>query len=260
MANKTGDVTDIEPEPSAKRKSASTSAIGTTSTSCPTTRRLTPFLKKYMETMGWKDLNWLEDVHLGYEEGRAAVFDRNINGWVTVPEDMKLPDNQQDRDMIARELLIKFQMSQRHPMVDLRTAYQKVLRREPMTLPAHSKYVVIGAGIHGLSTAYHLALQLKARGRGDGSDILIVDKTGVAAGASGIACGVVRNNYFQPAMRQLMAHSVEVWESDPEAYSYHPVGYMQISPEVMHEDVASIAKSRKRSATRPSSSKAKPIR
>jgi methylglutamate dehydrogenase subunit A len=114
-----------------------------------------------------------------------------------------------------------------------------------MAIPAQSKYVVIGAGVHGLSTAYHLALQLKARGRGDGTDILIVDKTGIGAGASGIACGVVRNNYFQPAMRQLMAHSVEVWESDAEAFSYHPVGYMQISPEVMHEDVASIAKSQK---------------
>jgi glycine/D-amino acid oxidase-like deaminating enzyme len=56
---------------------------------------------------------------------------------------------------------------------------------------------------------------------------------------------VVRNNYFQPAMRELMAHSVAVWESDPEAYSYHPVGYMQISPEVMHEGVASIARSQK---------------
>jgi hypothetical protein len=87
--------------------------------------RLTPFLKKYMEVMGWDDLNWLEDVHMGYEEGRPAVFDRNINGWVTVPADMKLPDNQQDRDMIARELLIKFQMSKRHPMVALNEAYRK---------------------------------------------------------------------------------------------------------------------------------------
>ena len=87
--------------------------------------RLPPFLAKYMEVMGWDDLNWLEDVHMGYEEGRPAVFDRNINGWVSVPEDMKLPDNQQDRDMIARELLIKFQMSRRHPMVDLNGAYRK---------------------------------------------------------------------------------------------------------------------------------------
>lgn len=87
--------------------------------------RLTPFLKKYIETMGWEDLNWLEDVHMGYEDGKAAVFDRNINGWVRIPDSIKLPDNQQDRDMIARELLIKFQMSDRHPLVTLRKAYMK---------------------------------------------------------------------------------------------------------------------------------------
>jgi glycine/D-amino acid oxidase-like deaminating enzyme len=114
-----------------------------------------------------------------------------------------------------------------------------------MAFPQHSPYVIIGAGIHGLSTAYHLALELKARGRGDGRDILVIDKTSIGAGASGIACGVVRNNYYQPAMRELMAQCVEVWESDPKAYSYHPVGYMQISPESMHEDVASIARQQK---------------
>lgn len=91
----------------------------------PDMDRVTPFLKQYMEAMGWKDLNWLEDVHMGYEENQPAVFDRNINGWVTVPEEMQLPDNQQDRDMIARELLVKFQMSPNHPLVDLRKAYEK---------------------------------------------------------------------------------------------------------------------------------------
>ena len=114
-----------------------------------------------------------------------------------------------------------------------------------MAFPTNSKYVIIGAGIHGLSTAYHLALNLKNKGLGSGQDVLVIDKTSIAAGASGIACGVVRNNYFQPAMRELMAHSVSVWESDAEAYSYHPVGYMQISPEVMREDVASIAEQQK---------------
>jgi len=91
----------------------------------PDMDRCTAFLRRYMEVMGWSDLNWLEDVHMGYEESRPAVFDRNINGWVTIPENIDLPDNQQDRDMIARELLIKFQMSPHHPMVDLRTAYEK---------------------------------------------------------------------------------------------------------------------------------------
>jgi glycine/D-amino acid oxidase-like deaminating enzyme len=114
-----------------------------------------------------------------------------------------------------------------------------------MSVPQGVKYAIIGAGVHGLSTAFHLAQRLKAAGRGSGADILVVDKTGLGAGASGIACGVVRNNYFQPAMRELMAHSVEVWESDPKAYSYHPVGYMQISPEPMHADVASIYEQQK---------------
>lgn len=115
-----------------------------------------------------------------------------------------------------------------------------------MPLPAHSDYVIIGAGIHGLSTAYHLALELKSSGKGSGENIIVLDKgSDIAAGATGIACGVIRNNYFQPAMRELMAHSVKVWESDPEAYSYHPVGYMQISCERMHDDIASIYEQQK---------------
>jgi len=87
--------------------------------------RLTPFLASYIEYMGWEDLNWLEDIHMGYEDGKPAVFDRNINGWVRIPDTIELPDNQQDRDMIARELLLKFQMSDRHPLVTLRKAYMK---------------------------------------------------------------------------------------------------------------------------------------
>jgi hypothetical protein len=81
----------------------------------PDYSRLTPFLS-----------DWLEDVHMGYEEGLPAIFDRNINGWVRIPQGMKLPDNQQDRDMLARELLIKFQMSPNHPMVQLNRAYRKI--------------------------------------------------------------------------------------------------------------------------------------
>jgi hypothetical protein len=91
----------------------------------PDYSRLTPFLRRYIEIMGWRDLNWLEDVHLGYEEGRPAVFDRNINGWVSVPGGMELPDNQQDRDMLARELLVRFQMSKRHPLLQLKDVYKK---------------------------------------------------------------------------------------------------------------------------------------
>ncbi|MCD4716816.1 MAG: FAD-binding oxidoreductase [Desulfobacterales bacterium] len=109
-----------------------------------------------------------------------------------------------------------------------------------MSLPTHMKYIIIGAGIHGLSTAYHLAKELRTKRRGSGRDILVIDKTAIGAGASGIACGVIRNNYYQPAMQELIAHSVDVWEEDAEGYGYLPVGYMQISPECMHADVADI--------------------
>ena len=109
-----------------------------------------------------------------------------------------------------------------------------------MSLRGSSPYVVVGAGIHGLSTAYHLARELRARGLGSGSDVLVLDKSGPGAGASGIACGVVRNNYFQPAMSELMAACVDIWESDPEAFHYHDSGYIALGPSVQEADLVEV--------------------
>ena len=109
-----------------------------------------------------------------------------------------------------------------------------------MPIPDRAEFVVIGAGIHGLSTAWRLAERLTDAGEQVDGRIIVLDKSGIASGASGIACGVIRNNYFQPAMRELMAHSVSIWESDPEMFSYHPVGYLQISCEAMREDAGEI--------------------
>src|SRR5476651_250022 len=105
-------------------------------------------------------------------------------------------------------------------------------------LPRSVKYLVIGAGVHGLSTAWHLAKEQRARG--EEPDVLVVDKTSVGAGASGIACGVVRNNYFQPAMSELMAACVEVWESDPEAFHYHGTGYIALGPPAQESDLIAV--------------------
>ncbi len=102
----------------------------------------------------------------------------------------------------------------------------------PEALPSSTSVLVIGAGVHGLSTAWHLAQR--------GEDVLVVDKAGVAAGASGIACGVVRNNYFQPAMQELMAACVEIWESDPAAFHYHGSGYVALGPEAQEPDLTAV--------------------
>src|SRR5919205_1435755 len=102
----------------------------------------------------------------------------------------------------------------------------------PPTLPASIKHLVVGAGVHGLSTAWHLA---QAR-----EDVVVVDKAEVAAGASGIACGVVRNNYFQPAMSELMAACVEIWESDPESFAYHGTGYIALGDGAQVDDLTTV--------------------
>jgi glycine/D-amino acid oxidase-like deaminating enzyme len=95
-----------------------------------------------------------------------------------------------------------------------------------------TRHLVIGAGVHGLSTAWHLAQ--------GGEGVLVLDKTGVGAGASGIACGVIRNNYFQPAMQELMAACVEIWESDPEPLHYHGTGYVALGPAAQESDLTEV--------------------
>jgi glycine/D-amino acid oxidase-like deaminating enzyme len=115
-----------------------------------------------------------------------------------------------------------------------------------MNLPTRSPYVVVGAGIHGLSTAYHLAKELRVRKLGSGADVLVLDKHSPGSGASGIACGVVRNNYFQPAMSELMQACVEVWESDPAAYHYNPVGYVALGAAVQESDLTAVAERHER--------------
>src|ERR1700742_1817470 len=106
------------------------------------------------------------------------------------------------------------------------------------SLPSSVRFLVVGAGVHGLSTAWHLAQQ--------GEKVLVVDKTGIAAGASGIACGVVRNNYFQPAMQELMAACVEIWESEPETLHYHGSGYIALGPAAQEQDLVAVAERKER--------------
>lgn len=107
------------------------------------------------------------------------------------------------------------------------------------SLPESATYVVIGAGIHGLSTAYHLAELLEGQGR-SGSEVVVLDKKRVGAGASGICCGVVRNFYLSEGMNEIMRRSVAIFEVDPTGFGYHPVGYIAAVPEQQAGDLERI--------------------
>src|SRR2546423_4131807 len=109
-----------------------------------------------------------------------------------------------------------------------------------MEIPPSAPYVVLGGGVHGLSTAYHLALALERTGQGSGRDIVVLEKSRIGAGASGIACGVVRNFYFSPPIAEVVRVSVELFESDPAGFGFHPVGYIAAVPEVQAEDCVAI--------------------
>ena len=117
-------------------------------------------------------------------------------------------------------------------------------------LPNHKDYVIIGAGIHGLSTAWHLAKELKARGLGSGEDIIVLDKDGPGSGASGIACGVIRNFYFQPAMGAVMRESVKIWEEGAETLHYHGVGYLAVASSIQQGDLEAIYERQQKSGYR----------
>lgn len=104
------------------------------------------------------------------------------------------------------------------------------------TLPSAVRFVVVGGGVHGLSTAAHLADRL-----GSGEQVLVLDKSRVGAGASGISGGIVRNFYAAPAMHELVRRSVELFELDPRLFGFRQVGYLAVVPEAQAAELGRIA-------------------
>ncbi|MEM9096559.1 MAG: FAD-binding oxidoreductase [Pseudomonadota bacterium] len=110
-------------------------------------------------------------------------------------------------------------------------------------LPSSAKYVVVGAGVHGLSTAWHLAMRLERTGKGRGSEVVLIDKTGPGAGATGLACGCVRNLYMTSPLHTILRHSVDVWESDPVNLGFQQVGYVSVGEANQESDYLKMAES-----------------
>lgn len=66
--------------------------------------------------------------------------------------------------------------------------------------------VVIGAGIHGMSTAYNLA----ARGC---PNVVVIEKASIGSGATGRSGGIVRQQYTNPPMIELAMRSRQIFET-----------------------------------------------
>jgi len=103
-----------------------------------------------------------------------------------------------------------------------------------------ASHVVVGGGVNGLSVARRLAER--------GADVVVLDKGRVGGGATGSAGGIVRNFYRAEAIADVVRMSVEIFESDPEAYGFRQVGYLAAVPERQVDDLVAIREQHERVA------------
>ena len=75
-----------------------------------------------------------------------------------------------------------------------------------MNLPTHAHYVVIGGGIIGCSTAYHLARDHKA-------DVILLEQNKLTSGSTWHAAGLVGQLRSSSGVTQLLKYSVELYKN-----------------------------------------------
>ena len=106
-------------------------------------------------------------------------------------------------------------------------------------LPVSATHVVVGGGVHGLSVASALARRLARNG--SRSEVVLIERSKLGSGASGIAGGIVRCYYRSPAITEIVRLSVERFERSPEAFGFRQVGFLAVVPDHQVEDLRAIA-------------------
>jgi 4-methylaminobutanoate oxidase (formaldehyde-forming) len=74
-----------------------------------------------------------------------------------------------------------------------------------MTLPTHAQFVVIGGGIIGCSTAYHLARDHKA-------DVVLLEQNKLTSGSTWHAAGLVGQLRSSASITQVLKYSVDLYK------------------------------------------------
>ena len=75
--------------------------------------------------------------------------------------------------------------------------------------------VIVGAGGHGLATAYYLAKEFGIR------DIAVLDKGWLGGGNTGRNTTIIRSNYLQPESAALYEHALKLWENLSRELNYN---------------------------------------
>jgi sarcosine oxidase subunit beta len=84
-----------------------------------------------------------------------------------------------------------------------------------MTGATTADVVIVGAGIMGVSTAYHLARRRAGR-------VVVVERDGVCAGSTALASGGIRHQYTNRIGVELTLQSIETYERFEDEFGVNP--------------------------------------
>ena len=92
--------------------------------------------------------------------------------------------------------------------------------------------VIVGAGLHGLATAYYLAKNHGVK------NIAVVEKGWLGGGNAGRNTTIVRSNYFMPGNREFYEHSLELWENLSHDLNYNVMFSQRAHISLLHTPAA----------------------
>ena len=104
--------------------------------------------------------------------------------------------------------------------------------------------VIVGAGLHGLATAYYLA---KNHGV---SNIAVLEKGWLGGGNAGRNTTIVRSNYMMPGNREFYEHSLKLWENLSHDLNYNVMFSQRYHVSLFHSPAARDAAARRYNSMR----------
>ncbi|MBX2826200.1 MAG: sarcosine oxidase subunit beta family protein [Gammaproteobacteria bacterium] len=92
--------------------------------------------------------------------------------------------------------------------------------------------VIVGGGLHGLATAYYLAVNHGI------TRVAVLEKGWIGGGNAGRNTTIVRSNYRQPGNREFYEHSLKLWENLSHELNYNVMFSQRAHVTVVHSPAA----------------------
>ena len=99
--------------------------------------------------------------------------------------------------------------------------------------------VIVGAGLHGLATAYYLAKNHGVR------RVAVLEKGWLGGGNAGRNTTIVRSNYMMPGNREFYEHSLKLWENLSHDLNYNVMFSQRAHVSLLHSPAARDAAARR---------------